>query len=642
MKKKPILILFVLLFLVLLLFFPNSKRSQAATVIVDASGGGDYLTIQEGINNANPSDTVLVKAGTYSETLTISKSITLQGEDKNTVIVDGGSSTYIITVSNTSNVIVKDLTGQRTFSGEGGYVVYFSNSPNCEVRNINAEGGGIIFWTDSHDGIAYGNYIHNSRRGIQSGYADNVQILNNIIEDTTQWQVAIGTDATGTVVSGNEFINPPWNAIEVIGYGSNTISNNTFHGGSSSMRISTDANNNIIENNTIYDSVSGIKVSSNSSGNIVRNNTIYNNSGTGLYLAGSTSNNVFYDNIIRNNGIGILVDSAPLGNTFYSNVLVGNTIQAQDDSASSTWYNTVTSVGNYYSDKITPDTNLDGIVDTPFSISGAGGAEDPYPIAKAVSKYSDTNGNLKEVFTVRVEEIFADIIDHTRNTDITAQDTFNITLTNTVNTDQETITLQEVGVNTGRFRNTTGLSSKVSDTHTSENNILEISNNQTDNITFTYTNPYDSNNTGTATCSMVNVAAIDYTHFYLVSPFNNSQIVINESNPNITFSWTGGYSFDSFTLYIDNKLIQDNIPENSFILDSPQYILDSGDHTWYVEGTTFDNKVFRSATSFNFYLYSDINQELDSDNDGLTNREEYEYNTDPTLKTQITTNTQTK
>lgn len=42
-----------------------SVPASAATVVVDWSGGGDYLTIQEGMDAANNYDTVLVAPGTY-------------------------------------------------------------------------------------------------------------------------------------------------------------------------------------------------------------------------------------------------------------------------------------------------------------------------------------------------------------------------------------------------------------------------------------------------------------------------------------------------------------------------------------------------------------------------------------------------
>ena len=50
----------------------------------------DFSTIQQGINNANPGDTIFVKTGVYKEHLTINKTgIILQGEDKYNTIIDG-------------------------------------------------------------------------------------------------------------------------------------------------------------------------------------------------------------------------------------------------------------------------------------------------------------------------------------------------------------------------------------------------------------------------------------------------------------------------------------------------------------------------------------------------------------------------
>jgi hypothetical protein len=61
------------------------------TIVVDPDGDGDYTTIGEAVAAAQAGDTVLVRAGTYPESVTITRSIILRGEDPEGVFIEVGN-----------------------------------------------------------------------------------------------------------------------------------------------------------------------------------------------------------------------------------------------------------------------------------------------------------------------------------------------------------------------------------------------------------------------------------------------------------------------------------------------------------------------------------------------------------------------
>jgi len=163
--------------------------SQAATIIVDTNGSADYTTIQSAIDNSSNNDEIIVRQGTYYETInTNGKAITLHstnprdpsvivstiidangigtaitcnsGEDSNTIIegfiITGGNAAFGggMYCTNNSNPTVQNCTFAKNQSSDkgGGMYCEFDSSPtlnNCWFTNNLADSGGGIYCSNN-------------------------------------------------------------------------------------------------------------------------------------------------------------------------------------------------------------------------------------------------------------------------------------------------------------------------------------------------------------------------------------------------------------------------------------------------------------------------------------------------------------
>jgi len=214
MKTKIIKLQQKLLFFVLISFVIVSQVN--ATLIIVAPSGGNYTTIANGLNAAIAGDTVLIKAGTYSEKVTIPKSgnittgfITILGELGS--IVDGtGKTGNAILISNKNFIRIKGLEIQN-FKGSntpvGIYVTGTSNNIellNNKIHNIESPTGnahGIAVYGTSATAITNllidGNEIFNCKLGqseslVINGNVNNFMVSNNHVHDNDN----IGIDSS--------------------------------------------------------------------------------------------------------------------------------------------------------------------------------------------------------------------------------------------------------------------------------------------------------------------------------------------------------------------------------------------------------------------------------------------------------------
>jgi hypothetical protein len=154
MKKRFLVVGIVLLFIFMSItpsfaqHIEKSYQPSQGTITVDNEGDGDYTTIKEALNNANPGDTIEVYSGTYFERgINVEKEgITFQG-----VSYELGSG---------------NDTGKPFIDGDGQSGVFQFDAKNITIDNFHIENGGgtaaytILTLTDKANGcIISNNYL---------------------------------------------------------------------------------------------------------------------------------------------------------------------------------------------------------------------------------------------------------------------------------------------------------------------------------------------------------------------------------------------------------------------------------------------------------------------------------------------------
>ncbi|MFN3821865.1 MAG: right-handed parallel beta-helix repeat-containing protein, partial [bacterium] len=253
--------------------------------------GCPFTRIQPAIDAAKSGDTITIGPGTYSENLTITKSLILDGAGR--VTLSGDEANPAVSIKYARDITIKGFVIKN-----GRFGILVERSSRVTVTNSTIEENTIngIFIEDSTEVSVTESRIINNKPGRDGKFGIGINIIRSkadILNNTISWNSREGIaiqDNSQAEIKGNQILNTKadaevWGSGVVILRGSTaTISNNAIH------------------NNTGV----GIDVITNSRATI-SNNTISENDYEGIHVK-ANSNATITDNTIEKNGeIGILI-----------------------------------------------------------------------------------------------------------------------------------------------------------------------------------------------------------------------------------------------------------------------------------------------------------------------------------------------
>ena len=302
MGKSFALVLVTLFLMSLITVQPATVKAQSKTIVVP----DNYPTITSAIGNATNGDTILVRAGTYSEQAL---------ETNNTISLIGESS---------ANTIINLHPPSKPFYILGQYIGTKATAIYFHANNLVISGLIINSYGDISIIGDYAIIIGNTINGYQHGFL--IQGKYETISNNTS-NTVLNIECSNSIVAANSGTG----SITISNFGSyNSVFDNNMTGIYGAYESSSNlyyrnivkggvgmhaSNGDIVANNTITDCTQGVNVEYGSN-NIIVGNTITDNSGSGLatvgYVQGSLSNcgfnNLFYANYVANNGLRRVCD----------------------------------------------------------------------------------------------------------------------------------------------------------------------------------------------------------------------------------------------------------------------------------------------------------------------------------------------
>ncbi|QTA83512.1 Right handed beta helix region-containing protein [Desulfonema limicola] len=173
---------------------------RSSNVVKTINVPTDFSTITEAVEAANEGDTIVVAAGTYNETILISKNnISLQGSGKDTTFINGAGQN-VITINGSKGVTITEFTVQNGTIG-----VYARQGAVIELSNIiiqDNSSAGIRIDENTRAGISNCSVLRNGDDGIRI-LRNSTATFSGIISSSNNTNEGIDLNLTSSSIFYN-------------------------------------------------------------------------------------------------------------------------------------------------------------------------------------------------------------------------------------------------------------------------------------------------------------------------------------------------------------------------------------------------------------------------------------------------------
>lgn len=213
--------------IMVIIYIAWSLQADAKDIIVDKSGGGDFTTISEAIENAVDGDRIIVRPGIYQENVLVDKNISIEGENRETTVIEASSDGHTVKLYKLTHCTISNLT-IRNAIGTGNDNIYLDECSNvticdCTIRN-SASSDGISLYRCSYITITNCSILSNKQgNGIFFIFSSNCVVKNNNISGN-QVGIFLQYQSCDNTISGNIIKENGYIGVRISASGTSTYS----------------------------------------------------------------------------------------------------------------------------------------------------------------------------------------------------------------------------------------------------------------------------------------------------------------------------------------------------------------------------------------------------------------------------------